>query len=1419
MKRRLLACILAIAMTMTLLPATALAADQADGGEVLAEADTPAPAEETEQPTEESEEVQPAKAELLKARIDALPAADEVAALMESDPDAVDAVYEEVRTLMEAVEALAEELDTGKLDALVELFMPEAEMLAGEECSGGADCTHEAAIGNKHYDTLTAVAEAVQPGETIQLLKDISLADDAQIRIVAKGTKDSPITLDFNGKTITGNNSNTDKPNKATAKSGILFLDGCYIDLVDTSTTGTKGGVVNNTTATSGMVSVLVVISYSAPGSDVTINDGLRFEAEKGASARGIYHYRGNNAEIHLTINDAYVSSGGYTVDYSKLSGTGEVTINGGTFISKRGNNLSPVYGSAYLYINGGTFHNWGSSDIDDVTDGHTISMAESDGKYIYTVISEENAPTDYVASMKTRSGKTVYLTAGSDLYAFSNIQSLDKRTIHVAKDAALNIPEKFAMGYKNSGETQGSMLTLELEDGVKLTGSVSLYSADVIVMGNGDASGFSCVPVNDKFEMTVNGENGMYSCRMKVDGGAATLEKTDGTKIGYATASGAITAAKGDPGSVVVLNENASSTSTTKFGASADITLDLNGYTYTFQGTSKDGFQLTNGAKLTIINSNESKTGTFIATGAKGKGKANSAILTNRPGGGTIVIGENVTVKGPIVLLGEGSEATIAGTVDAAGLQEFAISGNGAQSENTKITIKDTAVIKSDSNAPAIYHPQVGTLTVEGGTIEGGTGIEMRSGTLIVNGGAITATADAFSCNPNGSGNTTTGAAIAIAQHTTKNDISVTISGGTFKGIKALNESNPQVNDPAPQVELSVTGGEFSGDIAAQDVNNFISGGYYTDDPSEYVAEGKAAVSSTKSGYLFMIGTKEEGGITEKPATADPEVKLAATIPEAQKTEVETSASTVDASTAIENAARTEELTDSVKTEATAAATTMAEGGNEAFIYKQTYLEITPTAYTLEEDTTTLVMDITPKMQVIVSTAKTAEDIHLETGTDNNAQKIGEAKELHITTPSEITVTLPKAAFGNAEVFIKHKDTYFYQAKADENGTITFVSKHGFSPFAFSTRNDAVAEITNEDGQTVGYTSLQAAVDAAKDSDTIQIIKPSADGYNAVAQKTITVENKSGREIKVQFNEEVESIPADGRHTFVYVTPVPATGVSLDSTSLTLSLGGTAALIATVAPDNATDKTVTWTSSNEGVVKVDESGKLTAVGYGTTIITAKVGAFSAACTVEVPYPYIPVYPGPVVPVQPAAPVSELPFVDVDVKDAFYEVVKYVYDTGLMTGTDINVFAPYGDFTRAQVATILFRLEKEPETAFAPVFPDVAADQWFTQAVLWGNSEGILLGYSNGRFGPNNAVTMEQLLTILYRYAGIKGYDTKARADVVGFDCADYAAEAVSWAAAHGMVDATSAATLRSTAARWQVAQVLSVFCQTVVMR
>ena len=158
-----------------------------------------------------------------------------------------------------------------------------------------------------------------------------------------------------------------------------------------------------------------------------------------------------------------------------------------------------------------------------------------------------------------------------------------------------------------------------------------------------------------------------------------------------------------------------------------------------------------------------------------------------------------------------------------------------------------------------------------------------------------------------------------------------------------------------------------------------------------------------------------------------------------------------------------------------------------------------------------------------------------------------------------------------------------------------------------------------------------------------------------------------------------------------------------------------------------------------------------------------------------------------------------LPFVDVAAEDWYGDAVAAVYARGLMTGTAEDTFAPELAATRGMVVSILHRLAGSP-TMNAEVFADVAMDDWYGQAVAWAASEGIASGTSAETFSPNAAVTREQLAALLCNFAAQQGVDTTARSDLSNFDDAatvsDWAQDAVSWAHAEGLLAGTSATML-----------------------
>ena len=141
-----------------------------------------------------------------------------------------------------------------------------------------------------------------------------------------------------------------------------------------------------------------------------------------------------------------------------------------------------------------------------------------------------------------------------------------------------------------------------------------------------------------------------------------------------------------------------------------------------------------------------------------------------------------------------------------------YGISGNGTR-HGTEVVINGGAITAANAGeGTAIYHPQDGLLTVNGGTVSAPTGIEMRSGTLTVNAGAIKSTVSTFDEKGNGSGTTMTGVAVAVSQHVTDKDLKVVINGGTLTGPYALYEKDLQ-NETGTKA-LEIKDGIFEGQV-----------------------------------------------------------------------------------------------------------------------------------------------------------------------------------------------------------------------------------------------------------------------------------------------------------------------------------------------------------------------------------------------------------------------------------------------------------------------------------------------------------------------------------------------------------------------------------------------------------------------------
>ncbi len=111
-------------------------------------------------------------------------------------------------------------------------------------------------------------------------------------------------------------------------------------------------------------------------------------------------------------------------------------------------------------------------------------------------------------------------------------------------------------------------------------------------------------------------------------------------------------------------------------------------------------------------------------------------------------------------------------------------------------------------------------------------------------------------------------------------------------------------------------------------------------------------------------------------------------------------------------------------------------------------------------------------------------------------------------------------------------------------------------------------------------------------------------------------------------------------------------------------------------------------------------------------------------------------------------------YTDVPAGAAYAEAVNYCKVNNLMTGTSATEFTPDGTLTRAMMVTVLHRLAGKPAAASTASFADVPAGKWYTDAISWANSKGIVLGYNATTFGVNDPVTHEQVALIFQRYSG-----------------------------------------------------------------
>ena len=289
-----------------------------------------------------------------------------------------------------------------------------------------------------------------------------------------------------------------------------------------------------------------------------------------------------------------------------------------------------------------------------------------------------------------------------------------------------------------------------------------------------------------------------------------------------------------------------------------------IDNYNYVLRADGNSSLHVTNGTEIVELNGVDDE-GHRLVFGESTYGCAGIVYY------GTV---DNATVMSPDFDFNYDDETSV--TIDGGSSVDvgaFAIAGNGA-SHGTNLTISD-ATIHSDFTQ-GIYHPQDGELVVnDGAVIEGLCGIEVRAGHVTINGGKISGGNGKLEQAPNGNGTTSSNVGIAIAQHTTKLPISVTINDGTLSGTNSLNQSNVEGNsaDDVKKIDIEVNGGTFETPIASENFSTatdtgFVNGGEFADvSVYDVIADGMTIYVPSDT-ETFVVGTPDEnfdkGGIYE---------------------------------------------------------------------------------------------------------------------------------------------------------------------------------------------------------------------------------------------------------------------------------------------------------------------------------------------------------------------------------------------------------------------------------------------------------------------------------------------------------------------------------------------------------------------------
>ena len=1040
----------------------------------------------------------------------------------------------------------------------------------------------------------------------------------------------------------------------------------------------------------------------------------------------------GKNATLDLNGKTLTNKTGEHTII---VENGATLTITGNGIVDNVSHGKAAVYNEGTVTLAGGTFKRSAEKG--------TYSPYSDNGNSWYTIanygtmeinigVTVENAG-GYSSMIRNGSDRVTancYLTIkGGNFAGGINTVKNDRFGVLTINGGNFsNTAQYVIMNWNKAEITAGTFQTLDTASAVLFT---SAYDSDANTFGNLTISGGEFKRASDTQEMIVDHYDASNSGTATVTGGkfdadistyvpdgyiyngeTNTVEQLTVNNavakiedIPYKTLAAAISAA-GDGNTVTLLKDV-----TEKVSISRNLVLDLNGKTL----TGKD-----------LVNSN-GKNERIALTADAGEVKVKNGIIDGRVNAydsANLTIDADVTVKNSyngsgydcfgIVVWGDGifgqdgcktPKLTVNGKVimEKGGV---AISTNGNDKSCAIVTINNGAVISTTEDG-AIYLPS-GKLTMNGGTVSGPTGIQICAGSTNItsefklhNGTVIATGADERTSKGTGDGLIPDGAAISVVNRNYPNGVpSVTIDGGSFSS----------ANSDA------VLAYSWSNGAASEwtDAKTYvkINDGYFSSDPSAYVADGHYVDASNNGDYPYTVkvGTKTDAPIIVKDAT-DVTVPTDAGLTDADKNAIKAKSNVDGVAEAIADnkaalipadvditGAKKVEIEVSVKVEVKSAD---LSGENAA---KTLTFEAKPVATitVTKSDNTTMTKNNVPVPNSLLSGEITVK-LPLPAGfTPEQIKHISSDRSVEYFLKTEKRgAKLFTVDSDNCAVFTITKFSTF-----ELSGTVTYVEPSYSSGSSYDPTYSVTVDKTKNGSVTVSPKN-------ASKGDTVTVtVKPDS-GY---VLETLTVTDKNGNELTLKDK-------GNGKYTFT----MPAGKVEVKATFME---DNSMLNFFYDVPNNAYFyEAVKWAVKN-GIT----------TGVGNDLFAPE-----QPCTRAQIVTFLWRAAGSPEPKGAASGMTDV------VSGSYYEkAVAWAIENGITTGTTTSTFSPDATCTRAQAVTFLARALKA-KAASAAEFSDVPTGSYFADAVAWAAANGVTEGIGGGLFGSDNDCTRGQIVTFLYR--------------------------------------------------------------------